>query len=249
VSGKRRLNVVAQEDTLTGLGPAAFEQLARSCAVNDSDHRGVIATAAALTARCLSTCLPPSAQGELAAGLHTARLWTLGQASVTDAKSARATCFQAVHAIEDLTVQAVNRAKAHLPPAPKTPLDPHADHVVERYARLSAHFTTSAICHLLDAIASPETATQIMQDIEGARAYQAAGLGAARNPAFRSAAFEQATWETARPGQKESANTTAQIAVQVFHEYLGGRWRKHADMEREQNQRFVTWALSGRPKN
>jgi hypothetical protein len=139
----------------------------------------------------------------------------------------------------------VEKARVQLSQGPATPLDSHADHVVLRYAKLAAHFSTSAVCHALDAVSEPATALEVMQDVEGARAYQAAGLGAARHAAFRAAAWDQASWESSRPGAVNSDAARSAIAVQVFHEYLGGRWRAHADVERGANTEFIKWALSG----
>ncbi len=172
--------------------------------------------------------------------LETARLWMVDAASESDVRGARARCFQSVSAIEESTSRAVTAAGAHLPKSASSPLDPHADHVVDRYARLGAHFAVSAVCHTLDAIASPDAALDVLGDVEGARAYQLVGLGAARHPAFRKAAWDQAEWEASRPPRSDPSS----VAVQVFHEYLGGRWRRHADAIRSETESFVSWALS-----
>jgi hypothetical protein len=198
--------------------------------------------ACTLAKRTASISVPPSVQGELIAALETASLWVSKKASESDVAGARAACFQAVSAIEDATVLAVKKAQAHLEQSAQTPLDPHADHVVERYARLAAHFTVSAVCHTLDAITSPEAALEVLGDVEGARAYQKTGLGSARHAAFRKAAWNQAEWEASR---RDTAGAEA-LAVQVFHEYLGGRWRTHADAQRAESSAFLDWALRGR---
>src|SRR5690606_11729231 len=132
----------------------------------------------------------------------------------------------------------VGGARQHLGSAADTPLDPHADHVVDRYVGLAAHFTVSAVCHALDAVSDPQGALQVLEDVQGARAYQAAGLGAARHVAFSKAAFGQATWEAER-GRGGGAELRMSLAIQVFHEYLGGRWRAHADAERIKNDEFI----------
>jgi hypothetical protein len=177
---------------------------------------------------------------DLTTALETSRLWIRGEAKVTEIKSARARCFQAVSGIEEITSQAVTRAQAHLGQPTTSPLDPHADHVVDRYARLAAHFSVSAVCHSLDAVETPSIALEVLGDVEGARAYQLAGLGSARHPAFRKAAWDQAEWEASRPPRADAS----MIAVQVFHEYLGGRWRKHADALHLESEAFLNWALS-----
>jgi hypothetical protein len=133
----------------------------------------------------------------------------------------------------------------HLSGGAACPLDPHADHVVDRYAGLAAHFTTSAVCHALDSVKDPKAALHVLEDVEGARSYQAAGLGAARHAAFRKAAWGQATWEAERTHNENAEALKMSLGVQIFHEYLGGRWRAHADAERLKNSQFLRWAVSG----
>lgn len=240
-----RLSVVEPGDQLVGGGPPAFERLARLAAPDSSDHRGVVMIAATLAARSVSTCVPPSAQAELHGHLASAFAWVRHEGSEKDVLSARATCFGAVSAIEDLTKKAVRKAQEHLKQEASCPLDPHADHVVERYAGLGAHFTVSAVCHALDSVKEPQSAISVLEDVEGARCYQAAGLGAARHAAFRKAAWGQASWEAERT-RSGSPELKMSLGVQIFHEYLGGRWRAHADSERMKNSEFLLWALSGR---
>lgn len=239
---QRRLQVVDPSQELRGSGPPAFERLARSASPGSPAHRGLVAIATTLASRAASTSVPPSAQVDLIAALETARLWITEAATEKEVRAARARCFQAVSGIEEITSQAVHRAKARLDQPAATPLDLHADHVVDRYARLAAHFSVSAVCHSLDAVETPEAALEVLGDVEGARAYQLAGLGSARNPAFRKAAWDQAEWESSRPPRSEIAN----VAVQVFHEYLGGRWRRHADALRLETEAFLKWALTAR---
>lgn len=243
-----RLSVVEAGEELRGSAPPSFERLARRAAVESKEHRGVVVIASTLAARCVSTCVPPSVQAQLRASLEPAFLWVRNQASPKDAQAARAACFGAVSAFEAATKKAIVGAKPHLSGrgAPSLPLDPHADHVVARYAGLSAHFTVSAVCHALDAVTDPTSAPRVLQDIEGARAYQATGLGSARHPAFRKAAWDQANWEAER-ASGQSPEHRSSLGVQVFHEYLGGRWRAHADAERLKTSEFVAWALRGAP--
>lgn len=238
----RRLQVVDQAEQLRGLGPPAFERLARSAEKGSPGHRGLVMIVTTLAARATSTCLPPSAQIDLIAALETSRLWIRGNATESEVKSARARCFQAVSGIEEITSKAISRARVELGPGAASPLDLHADHVVDRYARLAAHFSVSAVCHSLDAVESPGVALEVLGDVEGARAYQLSGLGSARHPAFRKAAWDQAEWEASRPPRSDPAL----LAVQVFHEYLGGRFRRHSDALRQETESFLNWALSAR---
>jgi hypothetical protein len=94
-------------------------------------------------------------------------------------------------------------------------------------------------------VSDATSALRVLQDIEGARAYQATGLGSARHTAFRKAAWDQAAWEAERAAG-EAPEQQLSLGVQVFHEFLGGRWRAHADAERLKMNEFVDWALGGK---
>ena len=49
------------------------------------------------------------------------------------------------------------------------------------------------------------------------------------------------------PGEdRPPRSDPALLAVQVFHEYLGGRWRRHADALRHETESLLSWALSAR---
>jgi hypothetical protein len=65
-----------------------------------------------------------------------------------------------------------------------------------------------------------------------------------RNPAFQAAALEQARFESARSPRQEDTPLGA-LELQVFHEYLGARWRAHGDQERRASDEFIGWATSG----
>ncbi|GEM_PF-1233833 len=249
-----KLPLVDPSEVLLGQGPLAFERLARSAQPLSKEHIGLVSISTALSARAIRSNIPPSAQKELQSGLAIAQAWLRKKATEQEVKNARAQCFQALSAIESTTVHAVQEAQKHLSQEPATPLDHHAKHVVKRYSLLAAHFTVSAICHTLDTVETPQLALLVLQDVEGARAYQAAGLGAARHSSFRQAAYHQAEWEVLKVGKRPEESMTAPrnfddekaaIAVQVFHEYLGGRWRMHADAERIKNTEFLNWALGG----
>jgi hypothetical protein len=237
---KRRLSVIEPNEQLRGLGPPAFERLARRASVDSPAHRGLVLVCSTLARRATQIALPPSGQIELLTALETARLWVTGAASQEDVARARAHCFGSVSALEELTSRAISAARAHLPANKATPIDLHADHVVDRYARLGAHFAVSAVCHTLDAVAQPTAALDVPSDVEGSIAYQRSGLGSARHAAFRQAAWDQAQWEASRP---PSADPKL-LSVQVFHEYLGGRWKAHAESVSLDHDAFLTWALS-----
>jgi hypothetical protein len=80
-----------------------------------------------------------------------------------------------------------------------------------------------------------------VEQIAGARAYQGAGLGAARQPEFKTRALEQARWETEELAGE--AHGESLLALQSFHEYLGVRWKALYEVERSYIEEFVRWAL------
>lgn len=240
---RRRLAIIEQKHELRGQVPAAFEKLARTAETGSPAHLGLLRVSVALAQRALTSSLPPSARLELSAAHDALRSYTTKNGSVEQVLEQRKLCFSAVPLVEDLAVKAISEAELHLPKTEATPLDEHARHVVERYSRNAAHFAVSALIHALDGVSDPAALLLVPRDVEGARAYLTAGLGAARHQAFRKAAYDQAEWEASRLGGGEVE--VRHLAVQIFHEYLGGRYRVHADAERLLIEDFIAWALSG----
>lgn len=250
---KRGLSLVQKEDILTGKGPQVFERMARTCSPQDERHVGILAICAAVARRATRACVVPSLQGPLLQALDLLRTHLRLSPSERAAQlpalnSARARCFQAAPAIEDATALAVGQAQGHLTrdsgqAAPETALDHHAAHVIDRYARLSAHHACAAACHALDAAATPALALEVLEDARGALSYQRTALGAARQVALRAAALDQAQWESSRLRAHQHADA---LAVQIFHEYLGGRYKTYVDSERLAQDQFICWALGDR---
>ncbi len=241
----RRLALVSTEDQLTGKGPAALERLARTCAVESRDHFGVQSVFVTLARRAVRACVPPSHLGELLEGLDLQQKATRTKSSGSSIAQARSRCFALAPVAEEATAQAVSKASEHLRgSAPPTNLDPHAVHVIDRYVRLAAHFACAAVCHSLDAHEEPEKGLEVLGDCAAALSYQAAGLGAARQVTLRASAIDQARWEAARRGGSGESETA--LALQIYHEYLGGRFRAYMDVEQLKQARFIDWALSGR---
>lgn len=249
---RRGLHLVQAEEVLTGKGPAEFERLARTCAVDGPAHVGVLAVCVTLARRAARACVVPSLQFSLFEGLGALqkhlRLDHLQRAKhIAELSKARARCFQAAPAIEDATARAVTTAQKQLGggeggvSGPQTALDDHVVHVIERYTRLSAHHACAATCHALDAATSPAVALDVLEDTRGALAYQMTALGAARQLPLRAAALDQAQWE--RDRLRSELNVTA-LSLQIFHEYLGGRYRAYVEHERASQDRFIRWALA-----
>lgn len=243
---KRRLSVVAPGDQLTGIAPVELERAARSCRPGDATHRGLLRVSATLARRAVLGSVAPSVRSELLGGLELLEAWTRGKTGERELRDRRALCFSAAVLIEKKTVDAVLEAQKHLGAQRKTSLDAHADLVLRRYVALGAHCATSAVVLSLDAVAEPVRVTEVPQQVLASRAYQATGLGSVRHGEFRAKAWEQAEWEAAREGAP-SEHGTAALALQVFHEYLGARWKSYADSERLVQRDFIEWAMSGQP--
>ena len=245
---KRGLSLVQKEDVLTGKGPQHFERLARTCSLQDERHVGLLAICSTVARRATRACVVPSLQGPLLQaldllGTHLRLSQAERTAQLPALNSARARCFQAAPAIEEATAHALGQAQGHLTAdkaQPETALDHHAAHVIDRYARLSAHHACAATCHALDAAATPALALEVLEDARGALGYQRTALGAARQAALRAAALDQAQWESSRLRAHEHADA---LAVQIFHEYLGGRYKTYVDSERIAQDQFIRWAL------
>ncbi len=242
---RTRLPLVAPGEELAGAGPIDFERLCRAVHAGSLEHRGLITLVATLARQAVVSSVPPSAAATLLSGLDGALSWAAGTSDDKHVRSQRTLCFAALPVVERATVVAVRKAQA-LGSPDSSPLGQHADQVVLRYASLAAHFSTSAVCHTLDAVETAAAALEVPRDVAGARAYQLAGLGAARNPEFRARALAQAEWEAGRDTSRSLGHQTSALAPQIFHEYLGARWRMHAAAERASIETFIAWALTGR---
>ncbi len=243
---RRRLALIAPSEELTLIAPPELERAARGARPGDATHRGLIFLGSTLARRAVLGSVAPSVRRELLLGLDAAESWARGNANERSIRDARTQCFGAAPVIEQKTVEAVDKAQPHLGTQRKTGLDAHATHVVRRYVALGAHCATSAVVFTLDAVSEPAKLTEVPQQIVAARAYQATGLGAARHGEFRASAWERAEWEAAREGALGDHGVEG-LAFQVFHEYLGARWKSYADAERAVGYAFIAWALSGRP--
>ncbi len=244
MNARRRLTLVAPGDQLTGIAPAELEQAARTCHAGDATHRGLLFLSATLARRAVVGSVAPSARQELLSGLDAACAWARGEAPERSIRDHRAICFSALPVIEKKTIEAVEGAQKHLGTQRKTGLDSHAELVLRRYVALGAHCAASAAVLTLDAVTEPARITEVPQQTLAARAYQATGLGAARHGEFRAKAWEQAEWEAAREGALADHGVPG-LALQILHEYLGARWKSHADSERIAQNDFIVWALGG----
>lgn len=243
---KRQLTLIAPGQELQGVAPPVLERAAKGCRPGDATHRGLVFLNATLARRAVAACVSPTAREELLGGLETAENWARERAPESEVRSARARCFAATPLVERKTVEAVEAAAKFLGPQRKTRIDAHATRVVRRHTALAAHYACSAVVLTLDGIGRPADHAMVPNQVCGAHAYRASGLGAARHGEFRAKAWEQAEWELAREGAAEDHSVEA-LALQIFHEYLGVRWKTHADLEAVTQGEFIEWALSGRP--
>jgi hypothetical protein len=240
---KRRLTLVGPGDALTGMAPTGFERASKTCRPGDPMHQGLVRIAASLARHALRRTVAPSARGSLVAGLDALEPWARGELDVRQLGKLRSDCFQAVPAIERATLEAMRQSLATSHPRSDTVLDEHAERVVWRYIRLAVRLAADAAVLTLDGVASAPILASVVQQVAAARAYQAVGLGAARQAELRERAVEQAAFEVRGLGVE--AHSEAALALQVWHEYLGVRWKVLHDAERAYIDRFVDWAFSG----
>lgn len=245
MNAPHRLPLVAPRDELSGAHPLEFERLARSLTPSSPDHQGMIRVVVTLARTAVTPCVPPSWAKTLHEALDGAWSWSLGEISAGSVRTLRSQCFAALPLIEKAAVQALERS-GQLTQTGSSPFSQHSHHSALRYVSLAAHFATSAVCHSLDAIEKPAVAIEVPPDVAGARAYLKTGLGSARNPELSERAQAQAKWEAQREISQRLGQTEAALSLQIFHEYLGARWRALATSERQLLDAFLRWALSGR---
>jgi len=241
-SGPRRLNVVDPGDVLSGVAPVAFERAGKLCAAGDATHRGLLRIAVQIAEHGVRRIVAPSGRTTLAAGLGAASDWAAHDSDLKQVQRQRSECFAALAAIETATLRAV-RASVTAPPGRATPLEAHAETVVWRYLRLAVRLAVEAVVLTLDGVTTPPQLAAVMQHVAAARAYQTTALGAARQPEFRLRAEQQAVLEAEQLG--DASHAPEVLALQIFHEYLGVRWKVIHDAERATIDEFVSWGMAG----
>lgn len=240
--GPRRLNVVDPGDVLSGVAPVAFERLSKLCATGDAAHRGLLRIAVQVADNGLRRIVAPSGRSTLVAGLRAASEWATDDRDLKQVLRQRSECYSALAAIEATTLRAV-RASVTAPAEPPSPLEAHAQTVVWRYLRLAVRLTVEAVVLTLDGVTTPPQLAAVVQHVAAAGAYQTTALGAARQAEFRLRAEQQAALEAEQPG--DASHAPEVLALQIFHEYLGVRWKVLHDAERAYLDEFVSWALAG----
>lgn len=246
--GARGLRVVLPEHELQGHAPLVYERLAKVARPGSAEHRGIVAIALALARHAVTRCLPPSARTHLVPAFATLEAFASGNipSGAKAARDARALAFSALPSIESQAKSAVERASQAMLAGRVGAIHDHAEHTLARFVGLSVHHAVAAACHALDAIEAPEPVLAVPSDACGALAYSRTALGSVRNPEFQEAAVNQARWEHERAARERSVPLGA-LEIQIFHEYLGARWRAHADQERRTSDEFIAWALEGAP--
>jgi hypothetical protein len=237
------LPIVDPGDQLRGVAPAVLERAARLCKSGDATHRGIVATAAAIAGHALATTVPPGAAEPIVAALEVAHGWVRDELDEGRVRKARSDGFAAITALETRTVAAVRASLGRFERKP-SPIDAHADGVVVRYAGLGAYYAAGAALFVLDAIGTPSHAIGVGQQAAGALAYHRTGLGPARSSELRARAWEQAAFEVERAGAP-AGHGQGELAVQLFHEFLGAAWKDSSDAGRVYFGDFTEWALAG----
>jgi hypothetical protein len=239
-----RLPLVGHGDELAGAGPAELERAARLAGPGDPVHRGLLYLGAAFAEHGLIGCTPPGVRAPFLSALGAARDWASGAAQAAAVRRARSEALGAVGLAERRAAEAVRAADAARARRPATPIDEHADRVVLRYAALAAHYAAAGVLGLCDAVDDPAKLVLLLPQVAGALAYHETGLGAARSAELRARACEQADWEAARAGAAH--HSSGALAVQLFHEFLGARWKDVSDGQRARLGEIAVWALAER---
>jgi hypothetical protein len=237
------LPIVHPGDELRGVMPAVLERACRRCKSGDATHRGIVVTAQALARRALALCAPPGAAQPIVAALELALDWAAQRADEAVVRKARSEAFAALAFVEKRSVDAVRASLDRFERKQACPIDRHADQVVVRWAGLGAYYATGAALLVLDSVSTPSHALGIGQQAAGAIAYHKSGLGPARSSQLRARAWEQAGWEAERPGAPEG-HGQGELAVQLFHEFLGSAWKDTSDAQRMQFAELTEWALA-----
>lgn len=238
---KHRLRLVRSEDTLTGSAPLALERAAKRCVAGDATHRGLLRVAAVVARHGLRRVVAPSARPPLVEALETVEAWANGTGDLKRVRRKRAECFGQARATEETTLKAV-RVSLQRPNESKSQLSTHAESVLWRYLRLAVRLAVDSVVLTLDAATEPPKLAETVQQIAGALAYQATALGAARQVELMTSAEEQAHFEVHELGGSQHAPQL--LALQVYHEYLGVRWKVLHDAERAYIEQFVDWATA-----
>jgi hypothetical protein len=237
------LKIIDPAAQLLGVAPAVMERAAKLAAVGDRAHRALIFVCATLARHGVRACCPPGSVDPALAALDKAEAWARDSADAHAVRKARSDAFNAVIAAERRATDAVRASLQVIPRKKKTQIDAHADTTVIRYAGLAANFAYGAALLTCDAVDEPAKAARVPQDVAGAMAYQATGLGPARASDTRANACEQAEWESEREGAPEG-HTAGALAVMLFHEFLGAYWRQYSDAQRAYFDEFIVWALA-----
>lgn len=229
-------------DVLTGVAPVAFERAGKLCSTGDATHRGLLRIAAQIADHGFCRIVAPSGRAPLLASLGAAADWANHDRDLKSVRRQRSECYSALAAIEATTLRAV-RASLHVPPSRQSALEAHAETVVWRYVRLAVRLAVEAVVLTLDGVTTPTLLAAVVQHVAAARAYQTTALGAARQPEFRLRAEQQATLEAEQLA--DASHPPEVLALQIFHEYLGVRWKVLHDAERAYLDEFANWALAG----
>ncbi len=236
------LRVISVTEQLRGVALPVLERTARRCSKGDLTHRGLVHLGAHFAAHALKVCVPPSAHAPWNEALLTADAWAKERVPLQAVAKARSDAYAATIQVERVTLAAVTAALARLRSPQSTLIDEHADTVVKRYAVLAANYAAGAALLVLDGVMEPAQLAVVPQQAAGALAYQSAGLGPARSHEVRAAACAQGDWEAGREGCAPEHGVGA-LAIQLFHEYLGGHWKDTSDGQRAFFNEFINWAL------
>ncbi len=241
---RTRLTLVSAGEALTGVAPVAFERTGKLCRMGDAMHRGLLTTTTTIVRYGLRRLVAPSARARLLSALELCLSSEFDKPGLRTIASERDALYATMKQVEEATLSAVRLSIEGAPRLQRGALPTHAESVVFRYLRLSARQASEAVLMTLDGVSQPELLAHVVQHVAGACAYQATALGAARQPDLLERAQAQARFECDELAGAEHSEEV--LALQVFHEYLGVRWKVLHDAERAYLDEFIRWALGGR---
>lgn len=243
---KRRLPVLQLEDRLSGKASPALETRLRAL------EPGALATTKALLVACevatetVRSCVAPSVHDTLVELLESVADLARRRSSARVPPSLRSQLATIDDAARRATVEAVRKARGRSPaPDTVTLLDPHADSVVLRHVALAATHACTSVQIVVDAVEAPRALVGLPLQAAGAVAYRNCALGLARDAKFRRLVCEHAELEQEQAPIAELS--TGAVAIQLFHEYVGARWKDHCDAQRFEVERRLEEALQALP--